>query len=297
MVREAGIDARVALVRTRHNGAIDERPASLAVFDHAIVYLPEFDQYIDPTAEHSGTAELPVEDQGAMVLLVGPKGAELRHTPVLSPDRNRRTRTLYVRLAADGSAQIEGEEQVAGAGAARYREYYQAPGTRRERLERALAPDYPGLALQSETFEALDDLDQPVRYTYRANAPQLGRWDGEQLRFSPSSLHDLIQALAPASGRRYPLDLEGTSSYAEERTVQIPPGTRIANLPAGGEVSSVFGQLRMEFQTSGKKLLTKTYFEVKKDRISPEQYPAFRRWVEAADVLIRQRAAVERGEP
>ena len=61
MLREAGIDARIVLVRTRHNGAIGEQPASLPSFDHAIAYVPELDLYLDGTAEHSGIDELPVK--------------------------------------------------------------------------------------------------------------------------------------------------------------------------------------------------------------------------------------------
>jgi hypothetical protein len=40
MFREAGIDARIVLTRTRQNGDIRDLPASLAVFDHAIAYVP-----------------------------------------------------------------------------------------------------------------------------------------------------------------------------------------------------------------------------------------------------------------
>jgi transglutaminase-like putative cysteine protease/Flp pilus assembly protein TadD len=297
MLREAGIDARVVLARTRHNGAIDQQPASLAVFDHAITYLPEFDLYVDPTAEHHGINELPVEDQGIMVLLVGPQGSELRRTPVLGPDRNRRTRTLQARLAADGSAHVEGAELVAGDGAARYREYYQAPGTRLERLERDLAADYPGVELLAESFETLDDLDKPVRFTFRARVPQLGRWDGDELRLALCSIADLIQAFAPAAERHYPLDLRGTSSYIEARTVQIPSGMRATDVPSGGEVRSEFGRLRIRFRVVGRQLISETDFELTRDRVSPEQYPAFRRWVEAADQLLRQRVTIRRGEP
>ena len=50
------VDARIVLVRTRHNGAIVDQPASLSVFDHAITYVPELDMYLDGTAEHSGVA-------------------------------------------------------------------------------------------------------------------------------------------------------------------------------------------------------------------------------------------------
>ena len=166
MLREAGIDARIVLVRTRHNGNISQQPASLAVFDHAIAYVPELDMFLDGTAEHSGVDELPVQDQGVNVLVVSPKTAELRQTPVLDADKNsKRQRTLQVSLSPDGGAEVKGDETVAGADAASYRDYYQAPGTRAERFERSLGSLYPGLKLEDQRFDGLDKLQQPVKYT------------------------------------------------------------------------------------------------------------------------------------
>ena len=41
MLREVGVDASLVLARTRRGGDLDPEPASLAPFDHAIVYVPQ----------------------------------------------------------------------------------------------------------------------------------------------------------------------------------------------------------------------------------------------------------------
>jgi tetratricopeptide (TPR) repeat protein len=297
MLREAGIVSRIALVRTRPNGAVGDHPASLAIFDHVIVYVPELDLFLDGTAEHSGTAELPVGDQGVTVLLVGPGFAELRRTPVFPPGANRRERVLKVRLRADGSANLSGEEEVSGMEAAEYRGVYQAPGTRAERFERSLASVYPGAKLLSQTFDSLDELEKPVHFAYQANVPHLARRDGAELRLPPSALSDLLRTLSRAPSRKYPLDLGGTRSYVERRTVLLPPGPYVADLPPGGEAVSPFGRLRLGFERKGSAVLSRTEFELTRDRIGPAQYRAFRRWVEEADVLLRQRIGVRRRKP
>jgi transglutaminase-like putative cysteine protease/Flp pilus assembly protein TadD len=296
MFREAGIDARIVLVRTRRNGDIAGQPASLSVFDHAIAYVPELDLFLDGTAEHSGTTELPVQDQGVTVLVVGPDGAELRKTPVLDAERNKRTRMLVVDLAPDGSARISAEETVTGAEAAGYRGYYEAPGTRAERFERSLASIYPGIELKQQRFEQLDDLEKPVRYSYRAHVPQLANRDGDELRVAPSVLHDLVRSMARLPERRHPLDLQGNRAYVEERTVKPPAGMIAAELPAGGEVRSPFGHLQLSFEREGDAVRARTEFAVTQDRVSPEQYPAFRAWVEQADRLLRQRVGIRKDE-
>ena len=77
LLREVGVPAELVLVRTRRGGDLDTEPASLAIFDHAIVYVPKLDRYLDGTAEFSGVSELPAQDQGVVVLRVGPRGSVL----------------------------------------------------------------------------------------------------------------------------------------------------------------------------------------------------------------------------
>ena len=296
MFREAGIDARIVLVRTRRNGKITDLPASLAVFDHAIAYVPELDLYLDGTAEHSGTGELPVQDQGVTVLLVGPNTAELRSTPVSSAEDNQRSRTLSVALAADGSAKVTGEEVVKGAEAAGYRSYYQAPGTRGDRFERALGSIYPGLSLEKQRFGSLTDLESPVRYSYEVEVPQLAHWDGDELRLPPSVLRDLVRSMARLPTRKHTLDLEGNRAYVEDRRIDLPDGMVAAELPTGGEAASPFGRLKLDIERDGDSVRARTEFSVTRDRVTPEDYPAFRRWVEQADQLLRQRIGIRKNE-
>ena len=295
MFREAGIDAHMVLVRTRRNGRITDLPASLAVFDHAIAYVPELDLYIDGTAEHSGVTELPEMDQGVTVLHVWPEGSELRRTPVLPPERNRRQRTLDVRLAADGSATIEGREVITGAQAPGYRSTYQAEGTRSDRFERSLRNLFPGLRLEEVGFEGLDTLEGDVSVRYEAEVPQLAQRDGQRLRADPSTMGELTRAFARTPTREYPMDLGGTSSYVEERTVRLPRGAQAAQVPEGGTAESPFGKLAMTVERSAGQVQMRTEFELRRDRLRPGEYAAFRRWVEEVDQILRQRLILETG--
>jgi tetratricopeptide (TPR) repeat protein len=293
MLREAGIDARLTLVRTRRNGAILDLPASLAVFDHAIAYVPELDLFLDGTAEYSGPDEFPPMDQGVTVLVVGPDGAQLRRTPVLPAEQNLRARTMTVDLSADGRARLAVDEQVVGADAPGYRVTYQAEGTRRERFERALRGLFPGVELRSQRIEGLTTYGEPVRIHYEAEVPQFAQVDADGLRLRGTVLDELTRSLAGTETRRHPLDLSGTSSYTEERRVRLPTGMRILQLPAGGEARSPFGHLEVRYEdVGGREVVVRTTFAVTRDRIAQEEYVAFRHWVERADDLLRQRIAL-----
>ena len=55
-------------------GDVVTEPASIALFNHAIVYVPKYELWLDGTAEYAGR-ELPLEDQGALTLTVSLSGA------------------------------------------------------------------------------------------------------------------------------------------------------------------------------------------------------------------------------
>ena len=295
MLREAGIDARFVLIRTRRNGAIEDEPASLAVFDHAIAYVPELDLYLDGTAEHSGMEELPQMDQGVTVLRVGPDDVTFDRTPVLEPDRNRRLREITMALDADGSGTVELSEEVRGVEAPGYRSRFQAEGLRTERLERQMRGIFPGLELSESRFENLNDFNLPVRLRFRAEAPQLAVRDGRLLRVAPTTLRDLVANLARASERRHPLELGLRSTYVEERRIRLPSGWRVHELPEGGEARSDFGRLTITPRRDGRDVVVRTELVMDRDRIAPGDYAAFRRWVQEADRIVRQRITLAPG--
>lgn len=289
MLREAGVDARIVLLRTRPNGHIHDLPASLAVFDHAIAYVPELDLYLDGTAEHSGLTDLPQMDQGVTVLRVGPDDVTLAQTPVLPPDANRRVRQVDLRIGTDGAGTVELREELRGVEAPGYRVRFQAEGLRNERLERQMRGLFPGLTLEEASFESLDDNNAPVRLRFRAQVPQLAIRDGRTLRVAPSALGDLSRNLAAASTRRLPLDLGLRSTYVEERAVQVPQGFTAQDAPAGGRADSQFGLLRVDVGRDGRSVTARTELVLRVDEVSAEDYPAFRRWVEEVDRILQQR--------
>lgn len=295
MMREAGIESHIVLLRTRRNGQIQDEPASLAVFDHAIAYVPELELYLDGTAEHSGMNELPQMDQGVTVLHVSPDDVSLTRTPVLPPEHNRRERTIDMRLNADGSGTALVQETLRGAEAPGYRSRFQAEGLREERLERQMRGLFPGLQLSESRFEGLDDYNAPVSVRFEAEAPQLAVRDGRRLRVVPSALRDLVSNLAPGSARNLPLDLGMQSAYVEERRIRLPRGWRVHELPAGGEARSDFGTLTLALRQDGTDVVARTELVLAQDRIPPDQYRAFRRWVQEADRLLRQRITLAPG--
>lgn len=89
-------------------------PPTLAVLNHAIVYLPEFDLYDDPTASANAFATLSAESYDKPVVRVAATGATLARTPAMIPeDHTAHVRTTLT-FAADGSVRGQTVESSTG---------------------------------------------------------------------------------------------------------------------------------------------------------------------------------------
>lgn len=288
MFREAGIDADIVLIRTRRNGAIEDAPASLAVFDHAIAYVRELDLYLDGTAEHSGLRELPSEDQGTLVLHVAENRVEQRVTPVDPPERNVTARMTELDLAKDGSAAYRVVERIKGIDAASLRSQYQAEGTRKERLERRAQSHFTGASVASFEVSDVFDRNAPVELRYEGEAPQVASAAGEELRMRPSSISNLGRIFAPSPRREHPLDLGIPSIYEERIRVRIPEDARVVGLPESARAKSEFGEFRLDAREAEGAVEIELFLRFDRDRVEPSDYPAFRAWIEAIDQSVQQ---------
>lgn len=96
-----GIESEHVLINTLPN--FDEMAPTLQAFNHAILYLPEFDLFADPTAPHSTLDTLPFTDAGKLVVVATPDRARVTRTPVSNGDISQARIESRMKLAADGT--------------------------------------------------------------------------------------------------------------------------------------------------------------------------------------------------
>jgi len=297
LLAAVGVDAELVLVRTRRGGQVDELPASLAVFDHAIAYVPALDLYLDGTAEFSGLEELPAEDQGTMALRVTARGATLVRTPVLPADRNLARRRWQVELRADGAARIVEELEIAGQAAHGWRSYYQTEGERHSRFAKAWNGRFAGARLESVEMDL--DRNRPVKVRAVVSMPQLG----ERVRASearlPSSSRDanLAATYARLGERQWPLVLGYPWRHEEAVTYRLPRGARVVRLPGARDVQNRFGQFSLSSENTRDGVTIRSTFVVTAHRIAPEDYPAFRAFLRDTDAALEERLIVALESP
>ena len=296
LLREVGIDSELVLVRTRRGGRVDTAPASLAVFDHAIVYVPRLSLYLDGTAEFAGMRELPSQDQGVMVLRVSPQGVTLTETPVLPASANRAVRAWKVILDSSGGGRISEELTVTGQAAPEWRMHYQTPGEREERFSKVWNGRFPGAKLDKLRFDGVEDRNRPVVLHAEVQVPRIAepRADGKLQLPVTARDTDFVRSYARLSRRRHELQLAFPWLHEEELIFRLPDGWRVVRQPGSRHEKNAFGRFDLDIEPTdqGRGLRVRSLIEVERNRVAPADYGAFRKFLGAIDGALGEKIVV-----
>jgi len=293
LLRQAGIEANLALVRTRKLGEIDPRSTSIVVFDHAIVYVPKWDLWLDGTAEYAGSRELPLADQGAMALVVGLNGSStLRRIPNTEPEDNFTRRTVRARVTGGGTVEFAGTAYTRGEEAPGLRREYEIPERRRDFFRSSLAEVLPSVRVDDVRVDGANDLERDVHVDFRGT---LDTFAGKSvISLSPSWMKRFyVQTLAPVAIRQQDLLLPAPWITEEELRFELPAGASITSVPSDTNLATPFGSASIRYEKQGRELIVSTSVRFSKLRITPAEYGAFRQFCRDLERAFRQEAKVK----
>jgi tetratricopeptide (TPR) repeat protein len=298
MLKVAGVDSRLVLLRMRHLGTLPSEVASLAAFNHAIVYVPKLDLYLDGTADFHGSRELPSADRVANVLIVEPDGSSrFMTTPEAQPADNVTSLALELTLKTDGSAQGKGVLLNVGQDAPGVRRAFESVATRTSTLEQQFSQSFPGLEASEVTLSDPRALEQPVSLSFAMKLPRFAEAAPTALRFFPfGASRAFTQALAPLSERAHDVVLPGVWTNRLKFTYTLPVGWAVAQVPAETVLESPFGRLSITVRTEGAKLVVEGAMVVARARVTAQDYAAFRAWLLQVDQAFSRKLVVQRGE-
>ena len=290
LARAMGVDAKLTLVRTRPSGAITTRPASLAVFDHAIVYAPSLDRFLDPTVDRNDPWTLPPQDQGGTAFVIGVDDAP-RPIPAQPADHNRSLWKLDIALAADGQAVGTARWETRGHPATVARRALEADGARRELAERSLAREFPGARLVDPTFQGLSPAADPVVLEGGVQLPAFAARDGGyDVALAP---WNLVRRYAQQAERRTPLQLQLRSIRGVQVSAALPKGFE-ARIPKPVEGASEFGTWLVEAREAPGGVELRGMLTVDTHEVAPDAYPRFRTWLSEFDRALQRPIEVRR---
>jgi tetratricopeptide (TPR) repeat protein len=294
LLASLGIESRIVLLRMRRLGRIPEAPASLAVFNHAILWVPGLDLWLDGTASWSGSRELPGEDRGASVLVVSPDGpARFLSVPEARAEDNRTESRFEISLAADGRATVRGASRISGVQAPEYRRAYLSAHDRRAQLEKAFNRTFPGLRVEAVTLSDVNRIEEDVRMEFTLDVPRYAQAEAEGLRFTPfGAAAGYLETYASLSARRHPLVLGDPLESRFEYRYALPPGWSAVEIPedAAGEVPEASFEVRHRLE--GPTLVVSGHVAFKSGRVAPERYAAFRDLAAQVDRAFSRRVRI-----
>ena len=290
LLEALGIDSRLVLLRMKRMGTLQREPASLAIFNHAILYVPKYDLYLDGTAEFHGSEELPGDDHGAEVLIVEPGGAGSRYlrTPEARAESNTDTIASEVELAADGSALLRQTTRSRGSHTPELRRTFESADERRARAEELLARGaYPGVKVNEVEVSDPHAIEQAFELRVRARAPGFAaKVAGGGLRFPPFGQRQaLVELMAPLSRRSLPERLPEAGRTRLEAQVRLPAGFK-ALLPEDAAGQAPQGRWSVRYSQEAGVVKASFDLQLEGGLLQPEGYAAFRDFLGKLDQAI-----------
>ncbi len=294
MLDEAGIPANLVLVRTRRLGRVDDEPASMHVFNHAITYVPGFDLFLDGTAEFNGSRELTSMDQGAQALIVQDGGTTRWVTlPIDSPTMNTVEQEMTVDLTGEEPV-VKGKIVASGSDAVYYRTRLEDPERRDEVFGKQLARTFPGAELVSATYSDLTELEKPVTIEFTFRGGDLLRESAARRFVYPMGApRDLLGAYARQSQRDQ--DLMVRVPFAKSTTTRyvVPKNRAFGDPPAPTKLENEYGSVSVSYTRNGDELVAEVTYSIKVQRIPADKYGEFRQFIAAATAALNETVEVK----
>jgi transglutaminase-like putative cysteine protease len=291
LLRAAGIEAEIALVRTRSLGDVATDTASIALFNHAIVYVPKYELWLDGTAEYAGH-ELPLEDQGALALTVNLSGAaQVRHVPMSRAADNYTKHTIHGELSTQGVIHFSGSSTTRGEDAPGLRHDLAIREQQLDMFRRELAEVFPTVQVDSVAVHGTEELSRDVSVDFQGalNFFQQKRTVSLGSSWMPRSY---VAALAATSTRTQDLILPSPWATEEEIHIALPEGAEVTSLPHDLNLNSNFGSIRLHYKKSGGEIVVQSHVQFEKARISMQEYPAFRQFCTQVERSFRNEITV-----
>ncbi|MDY6932929.1 MAG: DUF3857 domain-containing protein [Spirochaetota bacterium] len=295
MLREVGVDVKLALLRTSDNGDADISVPYLGEFNHAICYVDIGEGlFVDGTAKMSGFKELPANDRGRTALLLDEKDYSFVKINDRFLDENIEAVTTEIKIHKNGEAKLERTIRKQGSFASRVRYDMLDMEKRILGLNEYWNRIFTGSRVKDfKDFEI--NLDKPVSYSYRVDIPSFFNKSNEEIVFKaflvPSNYYRNYCML---KDRRFPLELPGKWTSEISITYHIPDGFDVHSIPNNDEFNSDKYDASFRYILSDKKIEVYSILHFKHYRIDVEEYDLFReftRFIEKKEneriILIR----------
>ncbi len=257
----------------------------VGIFNHAITYLPEFDLFLDPTAETAPFGVLPVKEYSKFALVTRgfDKEAGIKMLPEPSPEISNIKTVTTVTIADDGSA--KGKASITADGGMEFvlrtLKASIPPGQEAMAARSLLArsgQQGEGMITGSDPRNLAEDIRVETEFTTQ-NAMML---PGPGAFMIPAgiAIPSPIAGLAFATAKPEMKFSSYHSGYekVEITSVTVPDSVKITHLPKNVTVQNEYGKYTATYKRDAQTIKVERHLTVKTPRglCSPEKYPLIR---------------------
>jgi tetratricopeptide (TPR) repeat protein len=284
MLNLVGIKAFPVLLNPTPYERVDIEIPSLGQFSHVITAVPRdggTHHWLDATSECS-YGDLPASDQGRKGFVIGEVQGEFVDIPAFPPESNRLIVNMEIRLSESGG--LHGKMRVDTSGQynleARLQYKPVHPGEWTDTFAGELSAQFPGVRIDRVTISDLNNLIVPVHVELEFTVEKyVKRINGSLLFPLPSDEFTDYAQLFAAIERKYPLEFSYPLQMEKTIRIALPQGWTAA-LPEDIQVAHSFASMDRQYESEGNEIRYKLQFTLKNPIISPEDYPAAKRFFE-----------------
>ncbi|MGD0430387.1 MAG: DUF3857 domain-containing protein [Acetobacteraceae bacterium] len=287
-----GIDARMAIIDQGIRYA-DPLLWSPEFANHAILYLPAYDRYVDPTNRLAGFDTLDRHLAGKFVVLISKDGGIAR-TPAATPEAYRYRYTARLTLNADGA--IGGTAHYAMTPNMEVGVRYQLAGASslsdlaQHRLIYTPEGGFGAFESSSPT-----DLSKPLELSATWHSPMAVNVQGQDTFLRVPAGLDMYppvqeRAKLSPSGKRETPVVADVEDSGWDTTLVLPPGTTGASLPPDVDLATPVGHYTARYQQDGGAITVRRNLVISRQVVAPDAYPDLEKLIYAA--LVDARATI-----
>lgn len=276
ILQEVGIESYPVIIKAggHHPYEVEDDFVDPA-FNHAILYVPEEDVWLECTSSTNPPGYLGKFANDRKVLLVTPEGGKLARTPKLGTAENRSSESADIRLNANGSASLSYQAEMHGILHEDWR-YYSYAYTKEE-IENKVREKgkLPNMTLGAVTISN-DSYRPSSNILFEATANRYASRAGKRL-FVPLNLICPYNNVPEAvEDRQYPVVIP--FGYTQELTVnyQIPEGFRVESLPDSQQLDTPFGKYEFHLEEVEGQVKFHRKLALSDEEQAADQYEVFR---------------------
>jgi hypothetical protein len=250
--------------------------------------------WMDPTSETDPLGQLPEMDQGVFALIAYPERGDLQRIPEVSPEHNGAEYAVHVSLQPDGTGAVDVEAKYLGSSNAHRHNFYRGKSQAEilQAFEDRVARYVTEASFRKASIDGTEDNSRQITEKFSFSGNFATASSGDSWFFQPLILSGIAVPEVPPRPRQLPLDVGAPYHVKCEYRVELPAGMRIERLPDKVSSKSEFGEVAIEYSTSGNILVATQTVSFAQSRILPEKYPEFRDFVNAYIRATGQRIRV-----